>query len=54
MQQLEDVEVEEIEAVAAFADEEDGAPGEDRRNGVGATETEDQGSENRSHETAVH
>jgi hypothetical protein len=36
VEKLEDVEVEEIEAVAAFADQKEGAPGEEGGDGVGA------------------
>jgi hypothetical protein len=36
VKKLEDVEVEEIKAVAAFADQEEGAPGEEGGDGMGA------------------
>jgi hypothetical protein len=54
VEKLEDVEVEEIEAVAAFADQEKRAPGEEGGDGVGAAQAENQGCEDGSHETAVH
>ena len=38
VEELEDIEVEEVEAVGALANQEQGAPGEERGDGVGATE----------------
>jgi hypothetical protein len=40
VEKLEDVEVEEIETVAAFADQQEGAPGEECGDRVRATEAE--------------
>ena len=54
VKELKDVEMEKVEAVAALADQEQGAPGEDCRDGVGATETENEGGEDRRHEATVH
>jgi hypothetical protein len=51
---LEDIEMEKVEAVAAFANKQEGAPGEDGRDGMGATEAKDEGCEDGSHEAAVH
>ena len=54
MEKLKDVEVEEVEAVAALANEEERAPGKKRGDGVRAAEAENQGSEDGCQETAVH
>jgi hypothetical protein len=54
VEELKDVEVQKIEAVAALADEKEGAPGEDRRDGVGTAEAQDKSGEDRGHESAVH
>lgn len=54
MEKLKDVEVEEVEAVAALANEEEGAPGKKSGDEVRAAEAENQGSEEGCQETAVH
>jgi len=54
VEKLEDVEVEEIKAVAALADQEKGTPGEQGGDGVGTAEAEDESSEDRRHEATVH
>ena len=53
VEKLEDVEVEEIEAVTAFADEEEGAPRKEGGDGVGPAEAENESGEDGSHETAM-
>ena len=53
VEELEDVEVEEIEAVAALANEKEGTPREDSRDGMGAAETDNQGRKDWGHEAAV-
>ena len=40
MKELEDVEVEEVEAIGALPNQEEGAPGEERGDGMGAAEAE--------------
>ncbi len=54
VKELKDVEVEEIQAVAALTDKEKGAPGEDCRDRVRAAETENEGTKDGGHEAAVH
>jgi hypothetical protein len=54
VEELEDIEVEKIEAVAAFANKKKGPPGEDGRDGMWATEAEDEGREDGGHEAAVY
>jgi hypothetical protein len=54
VEELEDIEVEEVEAVTALADQKKRAPGEDRRDGMGAAEAKDERSKYRRQETAMH
>jgi hypothetical protein len=53
VEELEDIEMEEIEAVGALANEEEGAPGEERGDWMGATQTEDEGGEEGGYEATV-
>jgi hypothetical protein len=54
MDENEDVEVEKIETVAAFSNEEEGAPGKDRRDRVGAAEAKDERGKERHQKTTMH
>ncbi len=54
VKKLEDVEVQEVEAVAALANKEEGAPGEEGGDGVGSTEAENEGGEDGGEESSVH
>jgi hypothetical protein len=54
VKELEDIEVEEVETVAALADEKKRTPGKDCRNGMGTTEAEDEGGKYRSEKAAMH
>jgi hypothetical protein len=53
VKKLKDVEVKEVQAVAAFADQQEWAPGEESRDRMRAAEAKDQGGEDRGHETAM-
>src|ERR1700735_1296209 len=53
VQQLEDVEVEQVEAVAALTNQEEGTPGEESRDRMGSTQTQDKGGEQGGHEAAM-
>ena len=54
VEKLKDIEVEQVEAVAALADEEKGAPGEERGDGMRAAEAENESGEDGGQEAAVH
>jgi hypothetical protein len=54
VEELEDVEVEEIEAVAALANQKQRTPGEERGDGMGTAEAKDDGGKEGGHEAAVH
>jgi hypothetical protein len=54
VKELEDVEVKEVEAVTALADEEERAPGEECGDRMGAAEAKDERGEDWGHKTAVH
>jgi hypothetical protein len=54
VEELKHIEVEQVKAVAAFADEKKRPPGEDCRDGVRATQAEHEGGEDGSHQAAVH
>jgi hypothetical protein len=54
VEELEDVEVEEVEAVATFTDKKKRAPGEERGDGMGTAEAKDESSEDGGHEAAVY
>jgi len=54
VEKLEDVEVEEVETIAALTNEEEGTPGEYGGDGVRATEAENKGGKDGGQEAAVH
>jgi hypothetical protein len=54
VEELKDVEVEEVEAVAALTNKEQGAPGKERGDGMRTAEAENQGGEEWGKEAAVH
>jgi hypothetical protein len=54
VEELKDIEVEEVEAVAALADEKKRTPGEDCGDGMGATKAKDEGSKYWRQESAMH
>ena len=54
VEELKDVEVEEVEAVAALTNKEQGAPGKQRGDGMRTAEAKNQGGEEWSKEAAVH
>ncbi len=54
VEELEDVEVEEVEAVAALANQEERTPGEERGDWVGTAKSDDESGEDWGQEAAVH
>ena len=54
MQKLEDIEVQQVEAVATLSDEEKRTPGEDGGDGVGTAEADYQSGEDWSEKASVH